>query len=1347
MVWESPCIPLDKGDKILGASKGKVPLIKGDLGGFPRQKYATEEESPCIPLNKGDKILYTPNEYMKKKVPLIKGDLGGFPRQRYASQEESPSIPLDKGDKILSTSNISRIFTIFAEHHFFKSTYRTMNLAPISPKKSLNKAFRLLKPKRSDVELFKSSLVKMLGRIDEKESEENVKIHLMQFLKEAHFGEDFLIATKGRTDFVVHSGKTAASPSAVLFEVKRPANKADMVSLKSLNAKAMHEIILYFLKERVLLKNNALTHIIITNIYEWFIFDAGVFEKLFAKNKALVAEFQKWSDGQLISGNTDLFYNEIAKPFLDVVTEEIPFTHFDIRDLKKFAENENADDDNALIPLFKILSPTHLLKLPFTNDSNSLNSDFYRELLHIIGLEEVKDGSRKLIRRKVTPDEGSLLENTINILDTEVQLSRVPGVENFGETRAQQLEAIALELNITWINRILFLKLLEAQLIQYHRGDRSLAFLNFSKIPEYDALNKLFFQVLARREDERTGSIAAAFKNIPYLNSSLFEPTALEHATFRISGLDDALTLPLFKNSVLKKMPEYRRDAMHRVSTVGDSKGGDSLNSLHYLLAFLDAYDFASEGSEDIQEESKTLINAAVLGLIFEKINGYRDGSIFTPGFITMYMCRESIRAAVVQKFTEKYGWQCDTFDDLKNYLTDKRTTAILEANEIVNSLRICDPAVGSGHFLVSALNEIIAIKSELGILADSGGVRLSGVEIEIENDELIVTDAATGNFFRYDVASGAVSKESQRVQKTLFHEKQRIIENCLFGVDINPNSVKICRLRLWIELLKNAYYTEESGFKNLETLPNIDINIKCGNSLVSRFHLDADLNRSFKNFRYSFKDYRALVHKYVHARDKDAKHELEDTIAAIKSQYGQELSTLDPRQKKYSELKGALLALDTEVGFVEPTPKQAKDLQKKREKLEADFKKAEAEKLEIERADGIYRNAFEWRFEFPEVLGDDGSFKGFDVVVGNPPYVSFQSNLIEQKLLNHYTANYKTVFKIYDLFALFIEKGISLLKDKSILTYICPSVFLMNDSFSKLRLHMIKEGKLLEIGNLGDGVFDEAVVPTGIFFFKKDTKSDLKNIQIINQNIKDIIKTSEIDYADFISNAEAGFNLTMTGDLYKILKKVEKFPLKIGEILDIKESIKTGDDKKFISETQENDEWKPMVTGKDVGQYFLKQRKFLWYKPELLGRPIKLELFNQPKLFIRRVGSTLTCCYDNQNLLSTHVLYIASSLNRNFDLRFIEALINSKFLNFIYKTKFPFKGDVFPEIRIGNLRQLPIPEIPATEQEPFKKLVEEILAKKQRGEETLELERRIDAMVYALYGLTEEEIAVVEKS
>jgi hypothetical protein len=453
---------------------------------------------------------------------------------------------------------------------------------------------------------------------------------------------------------------------------------------------------LYYLRERITNHNLEIKHLVATNIYEWFVFDAILFEKTLAQDKKLVQQFTDFEEGRLSGNTTDFFYREIAEPFLAGLTSEFCFTWFDFRDYDLPLRNEDKKDDSKLIALFKLLSPEHLLKLPFANDSNSLDKAFYTELLHIIGLTETKEGSKKLIGRKKEEERnsGSLIESAIIQLDNLDKISRLEKPTHFGETVQERLFNVALELSITWINRILFLKLLEAQIIRYHKGDPSFAFLNCEKVQNFDDLNTLFFGVLARRPGDRNEEVKKLYSNVPYLNSSLFEPTDIEHSCLFISQLKDG-KLPILSSTVLK-------------DNNGKKYKGEVF-TLEYLFKFLDAYDFASEGSEEIQEENKTLINASVLGLIFEKINGYKDGSFFTPGFITMYMCRETIRRVVLQKFKEAKGWECQDLKELYNKIGD-----LQEANKIVNDLKICDPAVGSGHFLVSALNEIIAIKSEL---------------------------------------------------------------------------------------------------------------------------------------------------------------------------------------------------------------------------------------------------------------------------------------------------------------------------------------------------------------------------------------------------------------------------------------------------------------------------------------------------------------------------------------------------------------------------------------------------------------------------------------------------------
>ncbi len=552
--------------------------------------------------------------------------------------------------------------------------------------KSLNKAYRQIPVDRIGFDVFKNQLNILYEQISSINTEEKLKGDLMDFLKLTFYGQNYKVSPNGDIDCAIHLGNSIDDPVGVIFEVKKPTNASEMITREDLNRKAFQELLLYYLRERHTKKNYQLKQLVVTNVNEFFVFDAQEFERLFYSNKKLIKRFEEFSAGELTSEKTDFFYKEIAAGFIAEVVDQLTFAWFDIRKYKPYLDTGN---DKRLIELFKFFSPEHLLKKRFQNDSNSLNTKFYSELLYIIGLEEIeeKESHKRIItrRNKNERNQASILENAINILDSEDWLENVEERYSYGNTYEEQLFGVALALTINWVNRILFLKLLEAQLVKYHKGDQGYAFMGPSVISDYDELNKLFFQVLAKRVSERSDSVNSKYGKVPYLNSSLFEISRLERRTIRISSLDNG-ELPVFAGTVLKDgtKPRYKQ-----------------LSTLRYLLEFLDAYDFASEGSEEVQEQSKTLINASVLGLIFEKINGHKDGSVFTPGAITMYMSREAIRQTVVRRFNEEMKWSCKDYDALKN----KDIEDIAQANAIVDSLHICDPAVGSGHFLVSVLN------------------------------------------------------------------------------------------------------------------------------------------------------------------------------------------------------------------------------------------------------------------------------------------------------------------------------------------------------------------------------------------------------------------------------------------------------------------------------------------------------------------------------------------------------------------------------------------------------------------------------------------------------------------
>lgn len=1252
-----------------------------------------------------------------------------------------------------------------------------MNLKEINPKKALNKAFLKIKPIRSEIEKFKMNLIQLIDHTNDKESEEFHKNLVSDFLKNTYYSPNHFINTKNRNDLVIHNGSDAKSSVGVIIEAKSTTNKAEMLSVSKLNSKAFQELVLYYLRERIKHHNLEVKHVVATNIYEWFVFDANLFEKLFAQNKSFVKQFTDFEEGRLAGKTTDFFYKQIAEPYIEEIKQSIEFTHFDIRDYENPLRNEDAKDDNKLIALYKLLSPEHLLKLPFTNDSNSLDKRFYGELLHIIGLTETKEGGKKLIQRNKSGERqsGTILENSIIQLDSADKINRLEKPSLFGDTNEERLFNVAMELTITWINRILFLKLLEAQLISYHKGDKSYAFLSIDKISDYDDLNSLFFQVLARKHDERIDDVKQAFSKVPYLNSSLFEPTDLEQNTLFISNLKDNKPIPVYSGTVLK-------------DTTGNKKSGE-LNTLTYFFEFLNAYDFTSEGTEEIQEDNKTLINASVLGLIFEKINGYKDGSFFTPGFITMYMCRETIRRSVVQKFNEAKSWNCKEFDELYDKIEDKK-----EANEIVNNLKICDPAVGSGHFLVSALNEIISIKNDLKILQDRDGKRLKEYQVEVVNDELIVTDE-DGDLFEYN----PTSKESQRVQVTLFHEKQTIIENCLFGVDINPNSVKICRLRLWIELLKSAYYKNET---ELETLPNIDINIKCGNSLISRFALDSDLSTALKKSKWNIDSYKLAVVTYRNATSKDQKREMERLINDIKNDFRTEIGQNSKEQKDLIKFSEELYQkyVAPKLFEVNLTPAQKKKQDKERKDLEEKVAKLKniIEEVKINK---IYENAFEWRFEFPDVLNNEGEFVGFDAVIGNPPYVGLQSIKGDSEILSK--KGYETFDKSGDLYVLFCERANNILKQNGDLSFIIPNKWMSAGYGKNLRHYLVSKTnptKIIDFEKVF--VFDEAVVFVCIFEFKKTFfENNLRAVTIKDKeqllNFEKEFNQNSIELKKLDDN---GWQIT-SNDSSLINEKIEKIgtPLKKWKEIEFFRGVTTGYNEAFHidintrneiikKDPQSSEIIKPLLRGKDIKRFNytnpnlylifsnkginienyqgaklhlskfqkeltpkinpndIKGRKpgnYKWY--EIQDNTAYYKEFEKEKIIWIEISDKGNFTLDAKKMYLTNSAYFISGKN----LKYLLAILNSKVCDFYFFQKTAIIAGGRKRYTKQYVEQNPIPIISEEDQKPFIELVDKILAIKNENPDADidDLENEIDQLVYQLYELTEEEIKIVEES
>jgi len=1015
-----------------------------------------------------------------------------------------------------------------------------------SIEQSLSKAVRSLSIPKVELERFWTQMQGFLSELEASPDEEFSKTLVRNFLSSTFYGEGHAINTNNPTDLVIYADASAkGSHPVVLFEIKHHTND-EMVRRGDLNRKALHELVLYYLREEVLMHNTDIKHLVITDGFQWFIFDKKVFYECFASKK-------KFADSVLTAdaekNKTRYIYDQIIRPYIETLGNQLRYTYFRVDDVAK-VKSEHVARSRKVASTYQLLSPPHLLKQAVMYDRNELSSAFYHELLYIMGLEEVMvDGIARI--RRCKPKERqrhSLLEETLALFDE----SLVPLSE-------EEKEEYALGLVITWVNRLLFLKLLEAQLLSFSIPETK-KFLTPDRIPNYYTLSDLFFQILSRPVEERDTELSDRFEDVPYLNSSLFEVSPLESQYFRIKELRMG-RMKVFKSTRLHD--ETRR------------RFRSELPTLEYLLRFLDAYDFSGNPllePEADDDEAKTVINAAVLGIIFEQINGYKDGAFFTPSSLSEYMCREVIRRAVVDKFNEAYAQRGKSFADFQTLIDELPVDpeSRQEANNIINSIRICDPSVGSGHFLVSALNELILIKYEIGCLnyVDNGN-RVKEYIVEIQDDELVVREIGDG-LLKYKRQGAGL-----QMQKTLFEEKRALIENCLFGVDINPKSVDICRLRLWIELLKNAYYEND----RLQTLPNIDLNIKCGNSLLSKYPVKVGECILNPDKPALLQEYISLAKDYKGCRDKWKKKQMELRLRELTD--GEMVLDVVHRS-----------LFDTQV-----TP-------------------------------NIMASTIDWMLVFPEVLDDEGHFTGFDIVLGNPPYINMQSlsgmSEVYAKLEVRVKADAKAVivkgshkkmqpvplYRTYsstgDICTLFFERGLQILKPKGYLCFITTNKWLRADFGKDVRQFLTElANPLLLVDFPGQKLFAKATVETCILLLsREDNKHCLQACTTIKRE-KGLFNYvhNHLVPCDFKNKEDWVIRSRID---WSILRKVQERakPLKtLG--MQINFGLKTGRNAVFVVSETKRDEimsgcqtederqrtselFKPFVKGEDLKRYTL---------------------------------------------------------------------------------------------------------------------------------------------------------------
>lgn len=650
-----------------------------------------------------------------------------------------------------------------------------------------------------------------------------------------------------------------------------------------------------------------------------------------------------------------------------------------------------------------------------------------------------------------------------------------------------------------------------------------------------DVLEVLFFNTLnEKREGDIADSRLGENIKIPYLNGGLFEKD-------NIDKLDIDFPYSYFKE----------------------------------LMDFFAMYNFTID--ENDPDDSEVGIDPEMLGYIFENLleDNKDKGAFYTPKEIVQYMCRQS----VIQFL--KTHTDSNFHPAIESLISSRKVNEIFQEKEnalkiynLLKSIKVCDPAIGSGAFPMGILNVLFHARQLLyGFTRDKH--TFSHAEV-----------------------------------------KREIIQENIFGVDIEQGAVDIARLRFWLALVVDEEIPQP--------LPNLDYKIVCGDSLLNRNPLDAPIMNVFAVYNKNKKDedkitlskYQALIRDYLNTSDHTVKDRYKTLISEIKSCFKTELEdkmrfyTREEKKliKKYfmyldvsSNMKNLFDDRKDENGL---SSKAKKELDKIRKAIESKSQYANTVKY-----DKLYKNAFEWRYEFPSLLDDNGDFKGFDLVIGNPPYLRIQGiREVNPDFADELVEKYKSATGSFDLYVTFVERGLQIINGSGIVNYIMP-VKWTNSAFGK-GLRELVSNKTSQIISFGAYQVFNASTYTALQWFTPNCKElayyELDRNLTTNEELGAYLNSLNDESKATIKSGKLNKDawVLTVGDTVSILNQLELHPRRISDVFEkIFQGLATSkDDVYFLYECTEDN---GMVNGysKYLGHYISIERGLV--KPLLKGEDV----------------------------------------------------------------------------------------------------------------------------------------------
>ena len=679
------------------------------------------------------------------------------------------------------------------------------------------------------------------------------------------------------------------------------------------------------------------------------------------------------------------------------------------------------------------------------------------------------------------------------------------------------------------------------------------------------------------------------------------------------------LRFPYLNGGLFDKSQDFLYDKLALPSAIFD-KLFDTFNRYNFTIY------------EDAPDEHTVAVDPEMLGHIFENLleDNKDKGAFYTPKEIVHYMCKESLKAyllakedldatenSIAQSALENIILQQELSKDELKY-ADKYAYKIIDA---LDHVKICDPAIGSGAFPMGLLQEIFNAQVYLQELK---GFTKAKSDAEI---------------------------------------KKHIIEESIYGVDIDEGAVDIARLRFWLSLVVDE--------PKPQPLPNLSFKIVCANTLIPLGKPKGDLGLT---------------------------NEIADQIEAIREEY----FTANKDAKKHLEM-------------------QFRNLQNKLWTTAKEW--ATAADVEIYKKISEFNPFADKSCSWFDPWWMFGVKDGFDIVIGNPPYV--QVKQIEPYFKKIYHDIYEFAIGRFNLFYFFIELSKKLTKNKAITSYIIPDRLLLNTQCIELRSWLLNKQTILEIVSFDEFVFENAVVDSIILTYKNTINSATTLIAKNNVNLKNINTKVGINIpiTYFKDSPNNQFDLNYSLSKSEILNQLLKNTIKLGEISETRDGIIQSKipDVLFLTEN-ENEYCEKLLFGKDISKYELNfNNNWVNYQPEEMmkieiergGGGLRLrvrEIFESNKILTRQTADSIIATIDTNNYFYSNTIHGTIIKDDTFEIKFILSILNSNVLKYYYRQTTSEGGKVFAQVKIEILRQMPIKITEKLKQTSFVILVDYLL-------------------------------------